>query len=404
MSVAIQDFAEPEVEAPPAPLDIRHLVVDLAPRHPSAANGVHNVARALIREQRAAGDAARLVVLARDARAVQAVGGAPTQAIEARGATLRGRLLRLRADVAETLLADAGDRTVLHIHGGREPLLLGLAAALRRRGVPYGITVHGRYSHAYDGAGRRLRLSTALYLEALERRLLEAARFVQALSAEEAKVLRRVAPRAAIAVVGNGAYSSRHEGAPPRPCLRRPPAADPRFVYCGRYEIGHKGLDLLLEGFALYRRRGGTGRLTTIGTGPARAELLAMAERLGLGAAVRIEGPLFGAERDAALRLCDAFVMASRFEGVPLAALEAAMLGLPLLVSAGTGLRDAVEAAGAGIGIGDGGAEAVAEAMRAAEALSPEAWRAKAAAAWRLTLAAADWTAIAARLRGLYAP
>ncbi|MBU8541467.1 glycosyltransferase [Falsiroseomonas tokyonensis] len=380
-------------------LEVRHLAVADGLGHPSEANGVHNVARALVREQRAAGDRASLVLLARGDVAPALDPACPTRIVRLEGPALRGRTVRLSQAAIEALLAGAGPGTLCHIHGGREPMLPGLGQALRRRGIPYAITVHGRFSHIYDPTGRTLKRSTALYLRLFERRLLEGARVVQALSEEEAAILRRVAPRARIAIIGNGAWSSRLGAVPAAPAVRQPSAAFPHFAYCGRYAIAHKGLDLLLEGFAAYASAGGAGRLTMLGSGPAQAELARMASRLGIAGRVTILGPHFGDMRDAVLRECDYFVMASRYEGVPLAALEAGLLGLPLIVTAGTGLRAAVVAEQAGLPIAEHSAAAVAAALHAAEALTPAEWQARAAAAHALVLRHGDWTEIAARLR-----
>lgn len=399
-SPAGPSFASPAPDV--APLDIRHVAILDGNGHPSEANGVHNVARALAREQKAAGEQARLVLLAHGKAVQLADQSCPTEVIRLGGPVLRGHAMRISQAGIDRLLTGASNRTFCHIHGGREPMLPGLGRALRRRGIPYAVTVHGRFSHIYEPSGRLVKRNTALYLRVFERSLLEGAHFVQALSDEEAAIFRRVAPGARIRVIGNGAYSSRLGEAPPSPAPREISAAYPHFGYCGRYAIAHKGLDLLLEGFASYHRAGGTGRLTLIGTGPAREELAQMAERLGISGSVRILGPSFGAARDALLRECDYFVVPSRFEGVPLAALEAALLGLPLIVTAGSGLRALVVAEDAGIPIDDHAAQAVATALHAAEALPPAEWKARAAAAHAMAMHHCDWARITSQLRAAY--
>ncbi len=383
-------------------LDIRHIAVADGLGHPSEANGVHNVARALAKEQSAAGDNVSFSLLASGDVAPKPDPTYPTHIVQLDGLRLRGRILHMSQATIDALLSGAGADTVCHIHGGREPMLRGLGQTLIRRGIRYAVTVHGRFSHVYDPLGRTLKRSTALYLKLFERPLLEGARVVQALSEEEAVILRRVAPRARVEVIGNGAYSSGLGALPAVPLSRGPSADFPHFGYCGRYAIVHKGLDLLLEGFASHCRDGGAGRLTMMGSGPAREDLVRMAAGLGIADRVRILGPCFGAARDNLLRECDYFVMASRYEGVPLAALEAAMLGLPLIVTAGTGLRSVVTAKQAGLQISDHSASAVAAALRSAGSLTPAQWQACAAAAYALVLDIGDWTAIAARLRGAY--
>ena len=73
---------------------------------------------------------------------------------------------------------------------------------------------------------------------------------------------------------------------------------------------------------------GGTEvRIVAVGQGPQEAEIRALHQRLGLGDRV-----LFTGFRDDAVRVmaaCDVFTLASRWEGLPVAVMEALALGLP---------------------------------------------------------------------------
>ncbi len=357
-------------------MDIRHIVVASRDDHPSAANGVHNVARQLVAEQRAAGHDARLYHLSYHPAQVPLTEGEAVRVLPIIGAAWGGRVVHLKRQIADIILADVGADTVFHIHGGREPLLIGLARRMHVRGLPYALTVHGRFSHVYDSRGECLRRTTALYLNVMERSLLSQARFVQALSSAEAQVLRQIAPHGRIRIVGNGAYSS-HLGPAPSPPAARPKSDSyPHFISCGRYAIHHKGLDLLLEGFSQYRKSGGNGRLTTIGSGTMRTRVEQMASALGVADAVTVRGPLFAAERDAMLCHADYFVMPSRYEGLPLAAIEAALLGLPLIVTTETGLGDVVAAHRAGFAIDALTAAAVCRAFQRASGQRATDWAA----------------------------
>lgn len=390
--------------APPrASLDIRHVVIDDAGPHPSAANGVHHVVRRIVREQLAAGDHAKILFL----RSHDQDGGGeavdlPTLILPLDGPRLAGRIFGLAEPIIAAMTGGAGPATVFHIHTARQLLLPSLARALHQRGLPFGVTVHGRYSHVFTPRGGVANWRTATYLRLFERQALELARFVQAVSPAEARVIARLAPAARIQVVPNAAYSSVFDGVPQRPLSNVAFTDFPVFGFCGRYEILHKGLDLLVEGFAAYRKQGGRGRLVLLGTGPARDILAAMAATLDIGNAIDIQGPCFGAEKQRKMADWHFFVQPSRFDGVPIAALEAALAGLPLVVSQETGLAEQVASANAGLVMRDLTAASVAEAFHKASLFTAEDWRGATLGAHAMATQIGDWTPITAELRKLY--
>ena len=384
------------------PLDVRHLIIEGGDRHPAGANGVHHVARRLVREQIHAGDDARLVLLRHPDRTDDpGIHDVPLTVLPLHGPRLRGRPLALDRQILEALLARTGPRTLFHVHGAREPLLIWLTRVFARRGIPYVVTVHGRYSHV-DGTRGAPRAAVGLYLRLAERRVLQGARFVHAVSAEERALLRRFAPGARIELVANAAFSSALDAPPAPPAPRARRGDFPSFGYCGRYEIGHKGLDLLVQGFARYRAEGGGGRLTLVGTGPARATLQAMARDLAVADAVEVQGPKFGRDKALAHQDWDYFVQPSRFDGMPIGVLEAALEGLPLVVTAATGLLGPLGEFRAGFPIRAATPEAVALALGRAGRASHDEWSGLSLRAFAMACAIGDWTLNAARLRELY--
>jgi glycosyltransferase involved in cell wall biosynthesis len=93
-----------------------------------------------------------------------------------------------------------------------------------------------------------------------------------------------------------------------------------------------KGYDVLLDAAGLLAERGAPLRLVAVGRGPLRDELEERRRALHLGDRFRFAGP-----RDDALALlggADLFVLASRQEGLPVAFMEAASLGLAIVASA----------------------------------------------------------------------
>ena len=96
----------------------------------------------------------------------------------------------------------------------------------------------------------------------------------------------------------------------------------------------HKNYVGLLRGFALARQRGNDVRLRIIGDGPAIAEAFSTAGELGVSSVVEWYGALWQSSVvGALLSTSDAFVSASRNEGLPMSVLEALQHGLPMVLS-----------------------------------------------------------------------
>jgi glycosyltransferase involved in cell wall biosynthesis len=123
------------------------------------------------------------------------------------------------------------------------------------------------------------------------------------------------------------------------------------IAFCGRIDVFTKGLDALLEGFALLKKQHAHARLWIIGDGPEMPALKQMAESLHLGDAVTFWGAQYGGEKMALLRRADVFAHPSRNEGLPTAVLEAAAEGIACLVTTATNMGAYVSQYGAGIEI-----------------------------------------------------
>ena len=386
-----------------SPLDIRHVVVQPPVSHPSRANGLHNVVRRLAVEQQAAGDQVRLRMLAGDSDfADQTSGSVPSAHLPLRGPSMAGRPLLVGRATLARLLEGAGPRTIVHLHGAVKPVFTVLGHHLRRHGVPYGVTLHGQYSHVFDinGSARR-RLSSA-YLRLIDRHVLSHARFVQAITPEEEAIVRYVAPAARVRQLPNAAYSVLSDGLPRQVARPAPDVSPLTFGFCARYEIEHKGVDLLIDGFAAYRRSGGRGALELIGTGPARSAIETRIENAGISPFVRVHGPRFGPDKAEIMGRWHYFVLASRFDVMPTGCRAAARTGLPLIVTRETGLASMAQRSGAGLAIPSLSPAAVADALLRADSLTTDEWRGMAAGAHEMACGIGDWGEIAARLRDFY--
>jgi glycosyltransferase involved in cell wall biosynthesis len=104
----------------------------------------------------------------------------------------------------------------------------------------------------------------------------------------------------------------------------------PALVSVGRL-VHLKGYDLLLPALDRLRSSYPDIHLTIIGEGPERPRLEALARRLDLGRHVTFTG--FSSEPLPAVRAADLFVLTSRYEAFPNAALEALACGTPVVLT-----------------------------------------------------------------------
>lgn len=122
-----------------------------------------------------------------------------------------------------------------------------------------------------------------------------------------------------------------------------------------------KGYHSLIAAFALVYRRNHRARLLIFGEGPERARLESDVAAAGLGDAIRLPGQT-GASTSL-LSEADLFVMSSRFEGFPMALVEAFSAGIPVVAFDAPGVRDLVTDHRNGILVPQGDTEALADAI-----------------------------------------
>lgn len=107
------------------------------------------------------------------------------------------------------------------------------------------------------------------------------------------------------------------------------------YGFLGRIDAHHKGIDLMLEAFAKFSEP--DHYLAIAGDGPDLARMKSLCAELGIEKRVSWLGYQ---SADAFLRQIDVLLLFSRYEAQPLVVLEAAIRGLPMIVSAHVDVRD----------------------------------------------------------------
>jgi len=336
----------------PAWPPIRH--VTLGKANPERPNGVNVVVHNLALAGRRAGADVEVWGLTHDTTNNSLPRAYPLRLF--RRSRLRFALGReLRAAIA----ASSPD-TVFHMHGVMNPEFYGVARALAAAGRRWIVSPHGAYNAA---SLRHRQRRKRVFIRLFDRFLVGRAAAIHLLAEDEADGVRAWIPLPRAILLPNG------QDVPDTGTRADPGNVAPVFGYVGRLAARQKGLDLLLEGFAAYRAAGGTGMLSIVGGGSEQADLEALAKRLDLGTAVRFAGARFGDEKVALVAGMDWFVHTSRWDGIPMAALEAAATGCPLLVTPATNIAADVTRWQAGLALTDNSPEVIAAGLAEAERL-----------------------------------
>jgi glycosyltransferase involved in cell wall biosynthesis len=386
------------------PLRIAHVVNE--PFNPDSASGVQQVICCLAQSQADMGQS--VAVFSRDDRAMYEVGTASAstppdpQVVKARSkSSLRERLLARHFEPALAADVLAWQPQIVHFHSVHIPQNVALAAHLRSVGTPYCVTVHGGLFRA---AMRRRLVKKTIFNLMFERRYLNEAVFIQAVSPHEVDSIRRYGVNTRVVVIPNG-LPPKSDVPPSRPAalFEAHPSLEGRriFMFVGRLDPWQKGLDLLIQAFA----RAGLREAALVLVGPdwfgSQEVLSSLAARLGISSQLIFTGQAFGADRANLFAAADVFVHPSRWEGLSLSVLAAAAAGKPCLITRDADPFGELERAQAALLV-DANVAGIADGLRRAAALSLPELLAMGTRARTTATAKFDWPTIASRLAETY--
>lgn len=127
------------------------------------------------------------------------------------------------------------------------------------------------------------------------------------------------------------------------------------IAYLGRYDINHKGIDILLDAIKLiqneFRNRGYT--IIMHGYDPSNVSLSFINDFVAennLSDLISVRGQVTDSnDKNNFLSNASAYILTSRYEGLPITVLEALSLDTPCLVSKGTNMAELIDENGFGI-------------------------------------------------------
>jgi glycosyltransferase involved in cell wall biosynthesis len=234
--------------------------------------------------------------------------------------------------------------TIFHLHGAFIHDFYKLSKLIKEFNFEYVYTPHGAFNKV---ALEKSKWIKKIYINQYEKTILRNAKMVQLLGQSEFDHLGTIVRLSNKIVISNGQDFSELEFEYSNMRKKHIPV----FGFCGRMDIYYKGLDLLVEGFVDYCKKGGDGELWLIGDGPDRPQLEALCKHYKVQDRVVFMGARYGQDKINRIANMDVFCHPSRSEGSPTAVLEAGALGKPLIVSTATNVGVDVEKNNAGFHI-----------------------------------------------------
>lgn len=231
----------------------------------------------------------------------------------------------------------------LQLHQIWHPMLRAVARFARHEGIPYSMRPAGSLSRWMISQKKwKKRLGLALGY----RRMIDGARFLQALNKDEAHEISFFRPRNPVEIVPNGIFPEEISPLPAKGLFRaKHPALGTRryVVSVGRLHYS-KGYDVLVPAFARVAKALPDVDLVLVGPdGGKQADLEAMATSLGVRDRVHFIGAVYGKTKFEALVDASVFCLPSRHEAFSNAITEALASGLPCVISPGSHFPEVAE-------------------------------------------------------------
>jgi len=239
--------------------------------------------------------------------------------------------------------SEVGKFDIVHLHEYRTFQNILVAHYAKKHDVPYVLQAHGSLPRIM--AWPRLKW---IYDVLFGYRLLRDSSKVIALNHVEAKQYKAMGvPEEKLAIIPNGINLSEYAKLPPKGNFKKKfniPEEKKIILYLGRiHRI--KGVDFLIKAYAYLKNEMNYKNAVLVIAGPDDGylkEAQGIANSLGISKNVLFTGQLYGRDKLEVYVDSEFYVLPSRYETFPMAALEAYACGKPIIASNVGGLRELV--------------------------------------------------------------
>jgi glycosyltransferase involved in cell wall biosynthesis len=248
-------------------------------------------------------------------------------------------------ELKKNIMKEMSKFDIIHIHDIWHYPNFAASRIAKRAGKPYIISTHGTlepWALKYKGLRKRI------YMALVQRRILQEAAAIHAVTSEEVKHIQSFGIDNGIAMIPNGISPEEFQDLPSRKDLEQlyPGLQENRVIlFLGRIHP-KKGLDLLAKTFGKIARERDDVCLLIAGPNKEgyQAHIEKMLQTEGVLDKVVFTGMINGYEKMAVLNGADIFILPSYSEGFSIAVLEAMICGLPVIITRQCNFPEVAEA------------------------------------------------------------
>ncbi|MBA4259328.1 MAG: hypothetical protein C0446_09200 [Chitinophaga sp.] len=282
-------------------------------------------------------------------------------------------------------------QTIVHVHGGIIPIYYPILFHLNSNGIPFILSPHGRFNSYALEQGSYLKRK---HFDNFDTNIIQWATAIHFRSEYERNELMRYCQfdLQKSYIIPIGLINNNIDIAPKI-------MKHDEIIYCfyGELNIAEMGLDILLSGFAKFKKQQANNAILWImGNGKDRNAILKLIKKLGLHKYVFLKPAVFGALKFEQLSKIDIMVRCSRLDYAPSVVLESAAMSIPSIVSENTYLVDLIKNANAGYTLtkntSDELMQVFTESMKEIETVH---WNRKKLNAHQMVISACSWNKIA---------
>lgn len=210
---------------------------------------------------------------------------------------------------------------IFSIHSVFIPANILFAKVIKRLGFKYILTPHGGYN---INILKRRPLKKFLFYHIFEKQLINQADGIVCVSNRELKDISHLNSRKKPAVINNSISD--------KEIVVNKKERSGTILYLGRFDIYHKGLDILLKIFSVIERLDPQLSLKLYGEGPDLNKLHKLRQKLKLNRC-SIHPPVFGEEKAGIISDASIYIQASRWEAFGIPIFESMLSLTPVVVS-----------------------------------------------------------------------